>query len=351
MTREGWRRRLVLAGFAGLRATRAHRFAPEAVRGLGAVLMFHHVRPAKPTLNMNRGLHVTPEFLAEVVETLLDLGFDILSLDGALAALGRPERRRPFAALTFDDGYRDNREYAEPILRRYGAPFTVYVAPGLSDGAVRAWWEDLETAIQRLPFVRGCVGGQAFELPARNRQEKEAAGDALGARFRAASAQEARREAARLLESSGLDASSGDPQFMDWSELRELAETPLCTIGAHTVTHPRLAALEAGEARREILDSKRRVEAEIGRPVRHFAYPYGGPDAAAGREFAMAREAGFASAATTRPGMVFSDHRAHLHALPRLSINGAWQSRHALEALLSGIPFALWNRGRRLNVL
>ena len=346
-----WRGRLIGAGLAGLRAARLHRLAAPWVRGLGAVMMFHHVRPASSAaLRMNRGLQITPDFLAQTIETLLDLGFDILSLDHALAALKSGRRDKPFAALTFDDGFRDNLQYAEPILRRYGAPFTVYVASGFADGAVRAWWEDLEAAIQRLPRVALRLDGETFDLPTGSMAEKEAAADLLSKRLRTVPGPRAREVAAQLLESAGVDVSSRDPALMDWGEIRALAETPLCAIGAHTLTHPRLATLDERDARHEIGESKRLIEARIGRPVVHFAYPYGGADAAGLREFALARELGFASAVTTRPGMIFSAHKRHPHALPRLSVNGAWQNRPALETLLTGLPFALWNRGKRLNV-
>jgi peptidoglycan/xylan/chitin deacetylase (PgdA/CDA1 family) len=96
--------------------------------------------------------------------------------------------------------------------------------------------------------------------------------------------------------------------------------------------------------------SKRRIEEALGAPVRHFAYPVGDPTSAGPREFAMAREAGFASAVTTRPGMIFPAHRDYPAALPRVSVNGNWQDIGYLEVLLSGAPFALWNRGRRVNV-
>ena len=52
----------------------------------------------------------------------------------------------------------------------------------------------------------------------------------------------------------------------------------------------------------------------------------------------------------TRPGHVFPEHGEHLHALPRVSVNGLFQTEAALKALLSGVPFLAWNRGRRLNV-
>ena len=57
---------------------------------------------------------------------------------------------------------------------------------------------------------------------------------------------------------------------------------------------------------------------------------------------------GFESAVTTRPGMIFPAHRERLSALPRLSVNGRYQSVAALDILLSGAPFALMNGGRRV---
>jgi hypothetical protein len=53
---------------------------------------------------------------------------------------------------------------------------------------------------------------------------------------------------------------------------------------------------------------------------------------------------------TTRPGHVFPAHAQHLHALPRISVNGLFQSEAALKSLLSGVPFFAVNRGRRVNV-
>ena len=92
------------------------------------------------------------------------------------------------------------------------------------------------------------------------------------------------------------------------------------------------------------------LEARLGVAVDSFAYPVGDPTSAGEREFALAREAGYANAVTTRPGMLFPEHAAHLFALPRVSLNGLWQDLGYLDVLLTGAPFRVWNRGRRLNV-
>ena len=48
--------------------------------------------------------------------------------------------------------------------------------------------------------------------------------------------------------------------------------------------------------------------------------------------------------------MIFPGHKDHPTALPRVSVNGNWQDIGYFEVLMSGAPFALWNRGRRVNV-
>lgn len=111
-----------------------------------------------------------------------------------------------------------------------------------------------------------------------------------------------------------------------------------------------LAKHAAAFAEREMAESQARIAAELGRPVTHLSYPVGDPTSAGPREFAMARRLGFATAVTTRPGHLFPGHAEHLHALPRISINGLHQTDAALASLLSGVPFLALNRGRRLNV-
>lgn len=58
-------------------------------------------------------------------------------------------------------------------------------------------------------------------------------------------------------------------------ELRELDREPLCTIGAHTVSHPRLNTLSASEQRKEIVDSRATLEQWLGHHIHHFSYPHG----------------------------------------------------------------------------
>ncbi|MFV0280377.1 MAG: polysaccharide deacetylase family protein [Rhodoblastus sp.] len=349
----GIKRETIDLGLRMFGATGLHRLAASYTQGLGAILMFHRVcKPAGDKFAPNGGLEISPEFLDELLGLLVARGYAIVSLDEAVARI-RGGRRdgKPFLALTFDDGYRDTASMALPILEKHAAPFTVFVTTGFADRTARMWWLELEEAIAALSHVRISAGGRRFDLPARSPEQKQAAYDALYWFLRAGEESELLRVAGALTDEAGVErADLVDELCLNWAGLRKLANHPLATIGAHSVSHPMLAKHDLDFAEREIVESKAIIEREIGREVKHFAYPVGDPGSAGAREFLAARRAGFASAATTRPGMIFPEHAGHLTALPRLSVNGRHQSLAALDILLSGAPFMLWNRGRKLSV-
>jgi peptidoglycan/xylan/chitin deacetylase (PgdA/CDA1 family) len=85
----------------------------------------------------------------------------------------------------------------------------------------------------------------------------------------------------------------------DWAELRTLAAEGF-EIGAHSLTHPHLPAIDPDEARRQIENSRRVIEDALGREVVHFAYPFGAVDAAVRATVAAA---GYRTACTTRIGL------------------------------------------------
>lgn len=328
-----------------------HLMAPRTA-GLGVIFMLHRVRPApeKGAFAPNAALEVTPDFLDQALSLMKRRGVEIVDLDEAAERLTSGSKSR-FAVFTFDDGYADNLNGALPVFEAHGAPFTIYVTTGLIDGTADIWWLMLEEAIARLKSIRTRIGGRGFHLGAASCAEKQVAWDTIYWPLRDVSITERRCAVTTLAEEAGADERR---LFLSiapsWERLRVAASHKLIRIGAHTLTHPPLSALNDGEARHEIVESRRRIEAEIGKPVRHFAYPFGDHSSAAARDFTLAREAGFVTAVTTRRGPLFPGHAEHLHALPRVSLNGNYQATRYVDLFLSGAPFALWNKGNQLDV-
>ena len=140
---------------------------------------------------------------------------------------------------------------------------------------------------------------------------------------------------------------AGRQLVMGWQELREFAQEPLVTIGGHTLSHPSLAKLPEDAARVEIAESIRRIEDGLGTSCQHFSFPYGDEGSAGPREFEIAKQLGTKTAVTTAKGLVPSGDEFNIHAIPRLSLNGDFQDPNCFRALLSGVPFALFNFAKK----
>lgn len=314
-------------------------------RGSGVIFMLHHVDPKPPqAFEPNRILKVTPTFLDEVLHEVVSSGFDIIPLDQVRERLEQGEAARPFACFTLDDGYRDNREYAHPVFRRYCAPFTVYVPSDFADGRGDLWWLTLEKVMRKAPAITLCMYGKTRHFGLGTAPEKEAAHHEIYWWLRGLPEVQARAVVNELATLHDIDPKTANGDLlMSWDELREFADDPLVTIGAHTRGHFALAKLDEGEARAEMAESIARIEKELGRPCRHFSYPYGCERSAGEREFRIAEELGLETAVTTQKGLLYPVHAQELTALPRLSLNGDFQDIRYVKALLSGVPFALMN--------
>lgn len=85
--------------------------------------------------------------------------------------------------------------------------------------------------------------------------------------------------------------------YLSSEQLEILNDEFLCTLGAHSITHPVLRT--SLNSKEEIVQSKLMLEDKLKREVNHFAYPYGGPTAVSLKNINEAREAGYHSVVST----------------------------------------------------
>jgi peptidoglycan/xylan/chitin deacetylase (PgdA/CDA1 family) len=342
----------IRAGLEALYVTGAHRLFRPFFAGIGSIFMLHHVRPARAAaFQPNRHLEITPDFLRTTLAYLRAGDVDFVTIDELHRRLSERDFSRRCACFTFDDGYRDNRDFALPIMREFDAPFTVYVASDFARGAGNLWWVALEMVIAKASQIDAVIDGMATRIDTSTLAAKRAAFERLHDWLRALPGRDdLAREIGALCAGHGIDLAAVCRDLcLSWDELKPFADEPLVGIGAHTMTHCNLAQQSEAIARQEMAESRSRIESALQRPVRHFAYPYGDRLAAGPREFALAKAAGFETAVTTRPGMIFRESADHPTALPRISLNGNFQNERILPVLTSGAATAMWNGFRRVN--
>ncbi|HEY8966644.1 MAG TPA: polysaccharide deacetylase family protein [Candidatus Methylacidiphilales bacterium] len=297
------------------------------LRGDAVILAYHRVA-AVPAGRDPYRLAVDPAVF-DVQMRLLRRKFRPVSLHEVAEAVlaGRPLPRRA-VAVTFDDGYADNALEAAPILLRHGVPAAFFVTSGTLENREEFWWDDLERIVLAPASLPGRLEMEWLE-PRSFRWEDDVLPDLpregavfpktmsrgrreLFLRLAAALKDLPRAEQAARLDALAAWAGAGrevrpDRRTMTAVELLALSKNPLFTVGAHTVTHPRLGSLPVEAQRAEIEGGKRDLEALLGRAVGTIAYPYGDPASVGADAPRLAREAGLslgfaASGGYVRPG-------------------------------------------------
>jgi peptidoglycan/xylan/chitin deacetylase (PgdA/CDA1 family) len=198
----------------------------------------------------------------------------IVEFKRAVRAAEQPHGGRPVVAITFDDGFADNYEYAFPLLRQHEVTATFFLTVGLL--------EKNQVVLERLRRLWGARGEEICAL--------------------------------------------------SWSAVREMRREGM-EVGAHTYSHPNLARLHRYAAELEVTHSKEIIEDRLGVPVRLMAYPFGKPNRHFTKEtIGVVSSAGYEyAAAVTWRGIQASDSSFRI---PRFTCNG--DSISALRDKISG---------------
>jgi peptidoglycan/xylan/chitin deacetylase (PgdA/CDA1 family) len=316
----------IVARCSGLGRAIAFRY-----RGAGTIFMLHSV-VANGDDYPDHSLRCPVATLARTLRWLSDRGVDFVAMDRILERLHEPGGR-PFAAFTFDDGFADSLTHALPVMERFGAPMTVYVATGMIERTMDAWWLSLAAWIRVNDRVVLPETGLAFDC--RDLVAKKRAFIAIEAMIHRN--YDLLTHVRAAMAAGGVDSTTQlDREALTVEQLRRLSRHPLVTIGGHGDTHINLARASAANVHLEMTSNRQFLEDIVGAPVEHFAYPFGNARACGDREAIIARSVGFRTAVTTRCGAVFPEHLRHPHALPR-EVLGADDTPASLRCKLDGV--------------
>lgn len=296
----------------------------------GAVILLYH-RVAEPAQDPF-GLCVSPARFEEHLQ-LLSTSFNVIPISDLVTKLPAGTLPPASVAVTFDDGYVDNLENAQPLLTRYHVPATVYVTSGCPGG--RFWWDELATTVltgDLPPKVSAPLGDDVIEWSSpvgttagRRRLLHDIHRTCLGL------SRQAREALLQRVLACITGGDSGKARALDVDELVALARSDLVEIGAHTLSHCSLAHLSESDQRQEICGCKEQLQSLIRRDVRHFSYPFGRRSDYSRRTIEVVRGCGYESACTSQMNLAVA--RTGLFELPRLWVRNCPQ--HVLARTLT----------------
>jgi peptidoglycan/xylan/chitin deacetylase (PgdA/CDA1 family) len=283
---------------------RAAPFAWRRRRDSLLILMYHRVLPADhpDRATEQPGMYVSPETLRMHLAALKQ-NFTLLHLDDWLAAVaaGRPVPRNA-CAITFDDGWKDNFDFAFPVLTEAQAPATIFLVSELV-GTKYSFWPN---TLARL-LLAGSDADFA-KLPDWLRQSVQARRGAAGV-FPAGQvdalieeckgrANDAQMHAA-LRDVMDSSAAPAQRDLMSWDEIRAMQSGGLVRFGSHTRRHIRLlASIDQDTLTDEVVGSRGEIARSLGSEPQTFCYPNGDLSPAALERV----RASYRGAVTTRHG-------------------------------------------------
>jgi peptidoglycan/xylan/chitin deacetylase (PgdA/CDA1 family) len=312
------------------------------VGGAGVILRFEHVRPRRAGFFQPlKASEITPKFLDRTVRALKRWRYDIVTVDEACRRAVIMAQRRRFVCLTFDGCTKDFITGAYPILARHRVPFTIYVPTAFPDGVGQPWWLALDQIIAKEIRVSLMIDRNERHFTVRTLTEKYELFELLSSWLRQLAPSDLSAAISDLCKRYAVDlAKLSREASMDWGDLTTLAADPLVTIGCATVNYSALSNLKDADATREMTMGRAVAETALQRDLMHFAYPFGDRTSFRRAHVVMAEELGFHSAVSTIPGIVDTEGRTNLRALPRVSWDGRLRSLRAMRVLLSGAMFA-----------
>ncbi len=189
----------------------------------------------------------------------------------------RPSAENAFRiCLSFDDGFANNHRFVLPLLKKYNVPAVFFITAAGSCGEEILWndflnmftrygpatieWNNVEYKRNR---YRRYVNEQGIALADELRKEPFAVKHAMMEKF------------SRQFDYREKETDRVYWQLLSETEIREMSDCPLVTIGAHSRCHDDLRYMKADEAEADLRESGQWLESVTGKPVQAYAFPYG----------------------------------------------------------------------------
>lgn len=306
------RRTLKWLWVGALRSTGVFYFIKRKIAAEGGVIVltFHRVLPEREysQTHSQHGLLVRDKTF-EALANYIEKSFQAVSLDN-VGSFGNSDKRKPRIAFTFDDGWKDNVQYAVPIARKHQIPITLFVCTAKVNLETPFWPERVSVFLKILKAQRN--GIQALEtflvqefkdaalavLPLEDVESRDRLIELLKS-VRSHDREEIVHKMFNLIgESMRIESDCELDATLNWSDIEMLRESGV-TIGSHTKSHIVLTSVKQSEAMQEVVQSKSEIERRLKTDCKYFAYPNGdwSPETAevvrmAGYKFAFINEEG-----------------------------------------------------------
>jgi peptidoglycan/xylan/chitin deacetylase (PgdA/CDA1 family) len=280
--------------------------------------LFHRVNPVRDSL-----WDPMDVVLFDKCINYISRKYEVVLLED-LVTLNLKKVKREFAAIVFDDGYKDNIQYAAPILEKYKCKASFHVVTDCIDNNVPTWTQELE---HRFYFTNINTIDMTFDfLPAEyrvnNLPDKNArVGFVKKLKpFLKGISHEQRTKVLDRVTKTYTDVELPSI-MMNWQDLAELKNRGFY-IGSHTNTHCMLGTMtNEEEIRDELQTSGKKIERHLGYFPKTISYPVGSYNE---MTIKLSKEAGYTMGLAVKQRL-YDPEKDNAFEIPRIELyNEPW---------------------------
>jgi peptidoglycan/xylan/chitin deacetylase (PgdA/CDA1 family) len=245
--------------------------------------------------------------------------YQLISLDELVDQLKTgKDFSHPYAVITIDDGFKDNYDFAFPLLKRYDMRASIYLTTGFIGTDSVPWIEEIACALNTTPKrnfkFEKLFHNKTFNIS--NHLKKFDLWTEIYEKMLYLQHDTKNDLVTEILQKLNGGNKHKTRVMLDWDEVGEMSRNQI-SFGAHSVSHPTLSRMHPDEAMFEIRESRRVIEEKLGVSVRHFAIPNGKDEDFTEELREFCKSEGFDSVVTTNYGVVTKE--SDPYALPRVS--------------------------------
>ena len=308
------------------------------------ILMYHRILPIDDDRSQleEPGMIVTPETFRHNLEIASEY-FEFIKLsewiDKKQNNIKLPDKA---CAITFDDGWADNHEFAFPILKEMNIPATIYLVADMVDTKKQFWPERLARTISTiaaehsdkwstssLKWICDAVTKYNFSNRAPSKEEISQ----IIAHCKHLPDQEIHKRLSIIESELNLNTQSNNTPILNWSQINEMTTSGLIELGSHTCQHIRLGKeTPSVTLEHEIIQSKKIIEKKSKQPVKTFCFPNGDYS---NDSLELVKEH-YSGTVTTTHG--WNTEKSNLHLLKRIGLHeDIANNKTAFLARISGL--------------
>lgn len=223
-------------------------------------------------------------------------------------------QQKDIAVLTFDDGYRNNYDYAFPVLKKYNVPATIFLTTDYINTKNLLWYDRLAWILNKAVSIPDKAALIKYDLSPElcaKINDFFTSGSSLrhnmlnyvAASLKTYPTERRDKILSRLSKACKVNTEpeNSERAMLSWDEVNEMSRHNI-SFGSHTKTHPVLSAILLSESKNEIVESKRVLEEKLQQSVTTFAYPYGKKEDFNGNITKILSDEGFEYACSTITG-------------------------------------------------